>query len=777
MPITVPAIDARSYQQLRDEGLRRIPVHNPEWTNFNASDPGVTLVEVFAFLTESLLYRANQIPERNRLKFLQLLGLPLAPASAAQGLVQFNNERGPLATTTLPTGLVLNAGALMFRTLQGLDVLPVEARVCFKREVTDASTQLRAYYDQLYASFLQPPLPAGARLYEVLPLTGDAGIDLGTETVDQAFWVALAARPGDVAGRSGKALAEALDEVRSQIASKTLTLGIVPWLQDASRELRPGSATDAATRPALACDIPLVPADGKLPTDAAARLPRYRPLPVIGGDVLARPGTLQVVLPDKAALRLWTNLDPLEAGVGDFPPALEDTPFEGRILTWLRFSVPAGTPSRLLWAGINSAEVAQRERISAERLPTGNGAPDQQATLARRPVLAGSVRLFVTPAEGGPAREWLAIDDLLAAGAEVPVPDPRLPPGARQPVPANPYLFQLDAEAGLLRFGDGAHGARPPLGARLAVDYQTSSGRAGNVNAGAINGGPTLPPGFKVANPVATWGGADAERVADGEKQVQRWLQHRDRAVSAEDFAAIVWRTPGVLIGRVDVVPASSPELGVNDPGDAAGAVTLMLVPRNDPGQADAPRPDRLFLDTVCAWIEPRRLVTTEVFLRGPSYLPIWLSVGIDVAGERSVAEVRQAVEAALRAALAVLPPADQTGVAPLLPVFQPDSASSPATGWPLRKPIVALELAAVVARVSGVSAVRELQLAGAADTNAQASLPLRGLQLPRIAGLSVSIGPALPVLSLKGVDGAGGPASGGGTLGFVPVPVLPDHC
>ena len=33
MPITVPAIDARSYQQLRDEGLRRIPVHNPEWTN------------------------------------------------------------------------------------------------------------------------------------------------------------------------------------------------------------------------------------------------------------------------------------------------------------------------------------------------------------------------------------------------------------------------------------------------------------------------------------------------------------------------------------------------------------------------------------------------------------------------------------------------------------------------------------------------------------------------------------------------------------------------
>src|SRR5215217_6038100 len=101
MPLTIPAIDDRTYQELRDEGLRRIPVHNPEWTNFNRSDPGVTLVEVFAFLTESLLYRCNQVPERNRRKFLSLLGIPLRPASSARGLVTFDNERGPLQTITL----------------------------------------------------------------------------------------------------------------------------------------------------------------------------------------------------------------------------------------------------------------------------------------------------------------------------------------------------------------------------------------------------------------------------------------------------------------------------------------------------------------------------------------------------------------------------------------------------------------------------------------------------------------------------------------------------
>src|SRR5581483_6323673 len=123
VPLTVPELDSRRFQDLVDQALARIPVHNPEWTNFNRSDPGVTLVELFAFLTESLLYRANQIPERNRRKFLKLLGVPLAAADAARGIVAFANERGPLETQTLPTGLELRAGQLAFRVEQGLDVL------------------------------------------------------------------------------------------------------------------------------------------------------------------------------------------------------------------------------------------------------------------------------------------------------------------------------------------------------------------------------------------------------------------------------------------------------------------------------------------------------------------------------------------------------------------------------------------------------------------------------------------------------------------------------
>ncbi len=127
-----PTLDTRTYQDLVDEALARIPVHNPEWTNFNRSDPGVTLLELFAFLTESLLYRANQIPERNRRKFLSLLGVPLQPASSAQGIVTLSNDSGPQQTITLNSDLEVRAGQVPFRTEIGLDVLPVEARVYFK---------------------------------------------------------------------------------------------------------------------------------------------------------------------------------------------------------------------------------------------------------------------------------------------------------------------------------------------------------------------------------------------------------------------------------------------------------------------------------------------------------------------------------------------------------------------------------------------------------------------------------------------------------------------
>jgi hypothetical protein len=73
MPMTLPNLDDRKYADLVEEALAMIPIHAPEWTNHNASDPGITLVELFAHLTEMLIYRLNRVTVENVVAFLNLI--------------------------------------------------------------------------------------------------------------------------------------------------------------------------------------------------------------------------------------------------------------------------------------------------------------------------------------------------------------------------------------------------------------------------------------------------------------------------------------------------------------------------------------------------------------------------------------------------------------------------------------------------------------------------------------------------------------------------------
>src|SRR3954454_13446678 len=87
MPIRPPVLDDRGFDDLVQEMLSRIPAHTPEWTNPRLGDPGRTLIDLVAWLGDTILYRANLIPERQRLAYLRLLGMPLKPAQAARGMV------------------------------------------------------------------------------------------------------------------------------------------------------------------------------------------------------------------------------------------------------------------------------------------------------------------------------------------------------------------------------------------------------------------------------------------------------------------------------------------------------------------------------------------------------------------------------------------------------------------------------------------------------------------------------------------------------------------
>jgi predicted phage baseplate assembly protein len=89
MALPVPNLDDRRFQDLVDDAKRLVQQRCPEWTDHNVSDPGVTLIETFAWMTDQLIYRLNRVPDRNYVKFLELIGVNLFPPTAARSQVTF----------------------------------------------------------------------------------------------------------------------------------------------------------------------------------------------------------------------------------------------------------------------------------------------------------------------------------------------------------------------------------------------------------------------------------------------------------------------------------------------------------------------------------------------------------------------------------------------------------------------------------------------------------------------------------------------------------------
>ena len=104
MSLPAPDLDDRRFQDIVDEAKRRINRLCPEWTDHNVSDPGVALIELFAWMTEMTLYRLNQVPDRLYVKFLELVGIELASASPARTDLLFTLAAPPEQPIRVPAG-------------------------------------------------------------------------------------------------------------------------------------------------------------------------------------------------------------------------------------------------------------------------------------------------------------------------------------------------------------------------------------------------------------------------------------------------------------------------------------------------------------------------------------------------------------------------------------------------------------------------------------------------------------------------------------------------
>jgi predicted phage baseplate assembly protein len=124
-------LDDRSFQELVNEARLRISRRCPEWTEHNVSDPGITLVELFAWLTETIIFRLNRVPEKLHVTLLELLGIQIAPPSAATTTLRFRLSAPATEPVTIPAGetevgTVRTAGeeAVVFQTSEDFTIPP-----------------------------------------------------------------------------------------------------------------------------------------------------------------------------------------------------------------------------------------------------------------------------------------------------------------------------------------------------------------------------------------------------------------------------------------------------------------------------------------------------------------------------------------------------------------------------------------------------------------------------------------------------------------------------
>lgn len=745
MAIRPPAIDDRSFLDLVEDLVARIPAHTPEWTNPRLGDPGVTVLELVAWLADTMLYRANLIPERQRLVFLSLLGMQPRAAMAARGLVSLSIEGEQTAPLAIAPFAKLD-GPSVFETSGAVNVFPLEAGVFAKRALTaeesgslrDVLEGLREVYNIRSGQTATP-----YRTEEVF--TGGradaAGFDVIRGTVDKAIWIALFAKL-----RRNTEAAQLVEEGRNTLGKAidgrqpSLSIGVVPSI--VLRNPMPESDDDLAVRDA----IPFVweitrQRDGKL---------EYLGLDVIEDTTrgLTGRGIMRVLLPapDKIGRPENDVRADLFSGVGNRPPRIEDLEKASRLVTWLRLRPLIALESLpVTWMGINSVEIEQRTRLTPQVIGAGTGQPDQQMRLPAGSVELDGLRIEVEE-EQGPA-VWRPLESLAFAGRDE-------------------AAFELDTQTGDLRFGDGMRGRIPAPGARVrAAAVRTGGGSRGNLPAGSLKSiearqldGSELPAALNVLQPVATDGGADEETVVEAERRIPAYFRHHDRVVTEEDYRRLAATAPGARVGRVEVLPRFLPQQRRRD---VPGVVSIMALPFQSRVEPPNPRPDRPFLETIDRFLKPRRPVATELYVIGCEYVALGLSVGITVRDGFNRDAVALAARDALRGFLWPLAPGGPSG-----------------EGWPLGRRVREREIEAVTARVAGIDTVagstlfvetnKDWKAAGSLSGNNE--VILREWQLPELLSVIVATDGTVPS-DLSGLPNPFGDEAG------LAVPVVPEVC
>lgn len=683
-------LDDRAFEDLVEECLLRIPRYCPEWTNYNPSDPGVTLIELFAWLTDQMLLRFNQVPRRNYVTFLEMLGIRLNPPKPAQTDATFYLSTSLAETYTIPAGVEVatlrteTEEAIVFSTDKTLSIGTPKIRHFLTAETAeDRPSILRDRFSGLWT--LQPDGEwEGPQLdvFEPVP------------QLDNSFYLVFdPEQPIE-----GNVLAVIF---RGEAATPT---GINPKQPPRRWEAWNGAFWES---------VLLAESDDKTEGFSFSEVARMGGDPLQGVDIVLH-------LPKR-----W--------------PVTDFVTYRGRWLRCVYTQMFANQPGYLNSPRIFGASVraiggtvgaTQSMLIANEIVGESDGNPGQTFQLQSPSILPRreGEHLLVTP-PGGLPQIWQEVPDFSESGPndlhytlDSITGEVQFGPLIREPAQLQAQTQILsgmargegrimpdeNAEAGAMaarsRTRQGAqmkrhYGAVPPKGSTIVmVAYRTGGGQQGNVQQGTIKIlKSAVPYVASVTNHRPARDGADAESLDAAVIRVPKMLRTRDRAVTTEDFETLALQAGRGAIARSLCLPTLNKE--------EAGTVQLILVPNvSTEGieREEGIAPNGLALSPelvkqILAYLDERRLLGVEVRCRQPDYVGVAVQTEIALEPEYRNPAAQQEILSHLQVSL--------------YRFLNPLTGGPEGKGWPFGRPVYASDIINLFQAVRGVRYQGTVQL------------------------------------------------------------------
>jgi predicted phage baseplate assembly protein len=500
MPLPAPDLDDRRFQDLVDEAKRLVMRRCPEWTDHNVSDPGVTLIETFAYMTDQLLYRLNRVPDRLHLTFLDLIGLRMLPPTPSRAAVTFWLSSPGRTTLTVNAGTQVATShtpatePIIFATLDTLAIVPCTL------------------------SHVRTPADNG---------TGNATDDEGNDAASSAGPAADHTTDRSRALSDGRQFAAFRPHPRIDDALLIGLSGPVPGC--AVRVDFRGSVQGVGVNPK---HPPLVweawTADGWAECEVGQD--DTGGLNTAGRIVLHVPAghDASVIGGDRAG---WIRARVIEPDEGQAPYTASP------VVDGLTACTVGGT-----------TDAVNAELVLQEDLGEAEGVPGQQFSVRRKPILGGFSSPVVETSSDEGWQEWTSVEHFAESG---PQDYHFVLDSVSGLVLFGPAV--RDADGSLRQYGQV-----PDKGAQVRIRrYGTGGGARGNVAAGAIQTlRSSLPFVSKVENRHPAHGGVDGETLEEAKRRGPLLLRTRSRAVTAEDYEILV-REAAPEVARVRCVPVS----------------------------------------------------------------------------------------------------------------------------------------------------------------------------------------------------------------------------